>query len=83
MRQDPLNLNLEVWCANMEPKLHNLQKTVKIGEKNHQKTMFSYSFSKIMQFRLHISAPNFQIRIQWILAHLLTPETSGGTSIVE
>ena len=22
MQQDPLNLNFEVWCANMEPKLH-------------------------------------------------------------
>ena len=29
MRQDPLNANLEIWCANMEPKLHNLWKTVR------------------------------------------------------
>ena len=28
MRQDPQNSNLEVWCANMELKLHNLWKTV-------------------------------------------------------
>ena len=63
MPQNPLNLNLEVWCANMEPKLHNLWKTVK-------KTWFFDdfffnfdSFLKIMQFRLHISAPNLQIQI--------------------
>ena len=50
MHQDPLNSNLEVWCANMDPKLKKLQKTVKIETK----------LSKIMQFRVHISAPNLQ-----------------------
>ena len=62
MCQDPLNSNLEVWCTNMELKLHNLQKTVKIAKKS-SKNMFSYSFSKIMQFKLHISAPDLWI---WI-----------------
>ena len=58
-------------------------------QKKSSKTMFSYSFSNIMQCRLHISAPNFQTRIQRILAHLLTPlsplEGGGGgrASIVE
>jgi hypothetical protein len=47
-------------------------KTVKIFKKS-SINMFSYSFSKIMQFRVHISAPNLQIRIYWILTHLLTP----------
>ena len=73
MWKDPLNLNLEVWCANMQPKLHNIWKTVR----KHGFLMIFFcnfdSFLKIMQFRLHISAPNLQIRIQWILAHPLKP----------
>ena len=67
MHQDPLNLNLEVWCANIEPKLHNLQKTVKIAKKS-SKNMFSYSFSKIMQFKLHISTQTskFEFSGSWL-----------------
>ena len=29
MRQDPLNMPCEVWCANIAPKLKNIQKTLK------------------------------------------------------
>ena len=72
MCQDPLNLNLEVQCTNIEPKLHNL---LKHCEKTWFLMIFCnfYSFSKIMQYGLCISAPNLIILIQWILAHHLTP----------
>ena len=33
MRQDPLNMPFEVWCANIAPERHKLQKTIKIGKK--------------------------------------------------
>ena len=42
-----------IWTLNCR----NFEKVSKF-KKNHQKTMFSYSFSKIMQFKLHTSAPN-------------------------
>jgi hypothetical protein len=58
--QHPLNSNLEVWCAKIEAKLNNLQKIIKI-EKKSSKTMFSYSFLKIVQFWLNLSAPNLQM----------------------
>ena len=29
MRQDPLNMPHEVWCANIAPKLKNIQKTLR------------------------------------------------------
>ena len=29
MRQDPLNMPCEVWCANIAPKLKNIQKTLR------------------------------------------------------
>ena len=29
MRQDPLNVPYEVWCANIAPKLKNIQKTLR------------------------------------------------------
>ena len=29
MRQDPLNMPYEVWCANIAPKLKNIQKTLR------------------------------------------------------
>ena len=47
MRQDPLNLNLEVWCANMEPKLYNLWKTVKIAKKSSKKQCFLTVFQRL------------------------------------
>ena len=39
--------------------------------------MFSYGFSKIIQFMLNISAPNLQMRIQLTMAYLLTPLGTG------
>ena len=29
MRQDPLNMPFEVWCANIAPKLKNIQKSLR------------------------------------------------------
>ena len=29
MRQDPLNMPFEVWCANVPPKLKNIQKSLR------------------------------------------------------
>ena len=40
MRQDPLNMPFEVWCANIAPERHKLRKIVKI-EKNVKKHLFS------------------------------------------
>ena len=72
MRMHPLNFNLEVWFADMEPKLNKPQRTVKI-EKNHQKKHVFLQYLNFIQFRLHISDPNLQVRVQWMLAHLLIP----------
>ena len=40
--------------------------------------MFFYCFSKLMQFKLHISAPNIQIPVYSILVHLLMHWDSWG-----
>ena len=45
MRQDPLNMPFEVWCANIAPERHKLWKTVKIGKKC-QKTPVFIDFFK-------------------------------------
>ena len=68
-----LQINLFSFCARFEPKLSKFQKTVKIDKKNHQKTLFSYTFLNILQLGGNISAPNLIWHVQWILAHLLTP----------
>ena len=35
--------------------------------------MASGGFLKFIQFWLNIRAPNLQIQVQWIMAHILTP----------
>ena len=40
MRQDPLNMPFEVWCANIAPERHKLRKTVKIEKKCQKNLVF-------------------------------------------
>ena len=40
VRQGPLNMQFEVWCANIAPKRHNLPKTVKIEKKCQKNLVF-------------------------------------------
>ena len=40
IRQDPLKMPLEVWCAKIAPKRHKLKKTIKVEEKMSKKTCF-------------------------------------------
>ena len=40
MRQDPLNMPFEVWCANIAPERHKLRKIVKIGKKCQKTPVF-------------------------------------------
>ena len=35
----------DVWCANIAPERHKLQKTIKIEEKCQKKSLFSETFS--------------------------------------
>ena len=56
MRHYPLNLDLEVWCSNIEPKLNEHQKT----SRSHQKRLIFGRISQFLQFWLHIRAPNLQ-----------------------
>ena len=44
MGQDPLNMPFEVWCANIAPERHKLQKTIKIGKKMSKNTCFLRHF---------------------------------------
>ena len=59
MRHYPLNLDLEVWCSNIEPKLNEHQKT----SRSHQKRLIFGRISQFLQFWLHIRAPNLQIQV--------------------
>ena len=68
-----LQIKLLSFCAKIDPKLQKLQKTFKIDKKNCQKTMFSYTFLNIPQFRLNISAPNHQNIVKEVLPDILTP----------
>ena len=76
LRHYPLNLNLEVWCSNIEPKLNELQKTLR----SYQKWLIFGRVSQFFQFWLNIRAPNLQIQVQWIMTHLLTPKRPLGAS---
>ena len=40
MRQDPLNMQQEVWCAKIAPERHKLRKTIKIGKKCQKTPVF-------------------------------------------
>ena len=55
MRQDPLNLPFEVWCANIAPERHKLQKTVKIGKKCQKPPVFLdiFKYSSILGHTPH------------------------------
>ena len=68
-----LQIKLLSFCARIAPKRQKLRKIVKI-EKKCQKTLFSQSISNILQFGGNISTPNLNWRVQWTLAHLLTPQ---------
>ena len=59
MRQDPLNMLFEVWCANIAPKLKNIQKSLR---KQVFFDIFSNfdGFSKFVPFWGNISAPNLK-----------------------
>ena len=59
-------------CAKIAQKRHKLQKSSKLKEKC-QKTLFSQTFSNILQFGGNLSAPNLKWHVQQILVHLLTP----------
>ena len=47
MRHDPLNLDLEVWCSNIQPKFQKLWNSTK----NHSFLMACRGFLKFIQFR--------------------------------
>ena len=55
----PLNLDLEVWCSNIAPKLNKLQKP----SRSHQKWLIFARILQFFQFWLNIRAPNFQIQV--------------------
>ena len=54
-----INLDLEVWCSNIEPKLNKLQKP----SRSHQKWLIFARILQFFQFWLNIRAPNFQIQV--------------------
>ena len=62
----PLSSNLVVWCAKIGPKTKKLQKTVK---KSPFLTFFCqfWGFSNFLGFGPNFSAPNHQIRTQWMI----------------
>ena len=59
MRHYPLNLDLEVWCSNIQPKLKKLWNSTK----NPSFLIASEGFLKFIQFWLNIRAPNLQIQV--------------------
>ena len=59
-------------CAKIAPKLKKLEKNIKIEKKS----MFSYSFSNLTQFKLNIRAPNYQNIVKGGLPDILTPMVS-------
>ena len=85
MHQDPLNLNLEVWCANIEPKLHNLQKTVKIAKKIINETFFLTVFQRFCNLGsiLAHQTSKFEFIGSWCIFWHPGPGTLWCTSIVE
>ena len=62
----------------MEPKLRKIKKTGEIENKNHQKSMFSYSFANLTQVELNISALNYQNAVKGVLTDILTSLASLG-----
>lgn len=59
VRHHPPNLDLEVWCSNIEPKLNEHQKT----SRSHQKRLIFGRISQFLQVWLNIRAPNIQIQV--------------------
>ena len=76
MRHYSLNLDLEFWYSNIEPKLNELQKI----SRNHQKQLIFGRISQFFSILAEYQSTNFQIQVQWIMAHLLTPLVSFGAS---
>ena len=59
MRQDPLNMSFEIWCANISPKLKNIQNTVR--KQGFFDIFFNFDdFSKFVPFKGNISAKTQQ-----------------------
>ena len=50
MRQDPLNMPFEVYCANIAPERHKLPKIIKIGNKMSKTTCFLRHFQIFFNF---------------------------------
>ena len=83
MRQDPLNMPFEVWCANIAPERHKLRKTVKIGKKC-QKTPVFIDFFKYSSIwgQYQRTKPQMACLVDPD-ASFDTPGTPGGGSIQE
>ena len=81
MRQDPLNMPFEVWCANIAPERYKLRKTVKIGKKC-QKTSVFIDFIKYSSFWGQYKRTKLQMAgLVDPDASFDTPGTPGGGSI--
>ena len=65
-----LQMKLFSFCAKIALKRHKLQKPSKL-KKTCKKTLFSQTFSNILQIGGNFSAPNLNWHVQWIQAHLL------------
>ena len=59
LRHYALNLDLEVWCSNIEPKLNECRTT----SRSNQKRLIFGRISLFLQFWLSIRAPNLQIQV--------------------
>ena len=80
MRQDPLNMPFEVWCANIAPERHKLWKTVK----KCQKTPVFIDFFKYSSFWGQYYRTKAQMaRLVDPDASFDTPGTPGRASIAE
>ena len=60
-----------VLVLRLTQKSSNFENLSKLKKKC-QKSLFSYTFLNILQFRFNLSAPNLKWGVQWMQAHLLT-----------
>ena len=81
MRQDPLNMPFEVWCANIAPKLKNIQKSLR------KQVFFDIFFPILMIFwSLCLSGAILAQKLNSFICKNInlifyTPGTPGGASI--